>query len=74
MEFDLIKAFAENPNRVLTRDQLLNLAHHRRWEPFDRSIDIRVGRIRRKLEADPHKPMLIKTVHGIGYIHSTGEE
>src|SRR3546814_7303825 len=39
MEFDLLKAFADNPNRVLTRDQLLNLAHNRDWEPFDRSIE-----------------------------------
>lgn len=68
MEFDLLRAFAENPNRVLTRDQLLELAHHRRWEPFDRSIDIRVGRIRRKIERDPGSPALIKTVHGVGYV------
>lgn len=46
MEFDLIKAFAENPDRVLSRDQLLDLAHHRRWDPFDRSIDIRISRTR----------------------------
>ena len=49
MEFDLLKAFADHPNRVLTRDQLLNLAHNRDWEPFDRSIDIRIARIRRKI-------------------------
>jgi len=74
MEYDLVHAFATHPNRVLSRDQLLNLAHKRDWEPFDRSIDIRVGRIRRKLERDPQKPTLIKTVHGIGYIHSTHED
>src|SRR5512138_176112 len=62
MEFDLLKAFADNPNRVLTRDQLLNLAHNRDWEPFDRSIDIRIARIRRKIESDPAKPQVIKTV------------
>lgn len=73
MEFDLIKAFAENPDRVLSRDQLLDLAHHRRWDPFDRSIDIRISRIRRKIEPDPSKPSVIKTVHGIGYVFAPGE-
>lgn len=73
MEFDLLKAFADNPNRVLTRDQLLNLAHNRDWEPFDRSIDIRIARIRRKIESDPAKPQVIKTVRGAGYIFSGGK-
>ncbi len=73
MEFDLLKAFADNPNRVLSRDQLLNLAHNRDWEPFDRSIDIRIARIRRKIESDPAKPQVIKTVRGAGYIYSTGK-
>jgi DNA-binding response OmpR family regulator len=73
MEFDLLKAFADNPNRVLTRDQLLNLAHNRDWEPFDRSIDIRIARIRRKIESDPGKPQVIKTVRGAGYIYSTAK-
>ena len=68
MEFDLLKAFAEHPNRVLTRDQLLDLAHNRDWDPFDRSIDIRIARIRRKIEPDPAKPQTIKTVRGAGYI------
>ena len=70
MEFDLLKAFAERPNRVLSRDQLLELAHNRDWEPFDRSIDIRIARIRRKVERDPGKPQVIKTVRGAGYIFS----
>ena len=70
MEFDLLKAFAERPNRVLSRDQLLELAHNRGWEPFDRSIDIRIARIRRKVELDPGKPQVIKTVRGAGYIFS----
>lgn len=73
MEFDLLKAFADNPNRVLTRDQLLNLAHNRDWEPFDRSIDIRIARIRRKIEGDPAKPQVIKTVRGAGYLYSTAK-
>jgi two-component system, OmpR family, phosphate regulon response regulator OmpR len=68
MEFDLLSAFVEHPNRVLTRDQLLDLAHHRRWDPFDRSIDIRIARLRRKIEADPQKPQIIKTVRGSGYV------
>jgi DNA-binding response OmpR family regulator len=68
MEFDLLKAFADNPNRVLSRDRLLDLAHNRDWEPFDRSIDIRITRLRRKIEADPAKPQVIKTVRGAGYI------
>jgi len=68
MEFDLLKAFATHPNRVLSRDQLLDLAHNRDWDPFDRSIDIRITRIRRKIEEDPAKPQAIKTVRGAGYI------
>jgi DNA-binding response OmpR family regulator len=68
MEFDLLAAFAANPNRVLSRDRLLDLAHNRDGEPFDRSIDIRIARIRRKVEPDPGKPQLIKTVRGAGYI------
>jgi two-component system phosphate regulon response regulator OmpR len=68
MEFDLLKAFATNPNRVLSRDQLLDMAHNRDWDPFDRSIDIRIARIRRKIEDDPAKPQTIKTVRGAGYI------
>lgn len=71
MEFDLLRAFVEHPNRVLSRDQLLEMAHHRSWEPFDRSIDIRIARLRRKLERDPGKPALIKTVRGAGYLFST---
>ena len=74
MEFDLLKAFAERPNRVLTRDQLLELAHNRGWEPFDRSIDIRIARIRRKVERDPGKPQVIKTVRGAGYIFAPGKD
>lgn len=68
MEFDLLQAFAARPNRVLSRDQLLDLAHNRDWEPFDRSIDIRIARLRRKIELDPAKPQTIKTVRGAGYI------
>ena len=68
MEFDLLQAFAANPNRVLTRDRLLDLAHRGDSDPFDRSIDIRVTRIRKKIEADPANPVVIKTVRGAGYM------
>jgi DNA-binding response OmpR family regulator len=68
MEFDLLRVFVENANRVLTRDQLLTLTRNREWEPFDRSIDIRIARLRRKIEADPAKPAVIKTVRGAGYM------
>ena len=56
MEFDLLRAFLEHPNRVLSRDQLLTLTRNREWEPFDRSIDIRIARLRRKIEDDPRQP------------------
>ncbi len=69
MEFDLIKAFAERPERVLSRDALLELAHGRDWDPFDRSIDVRVTRLRKKIEEDPAYPRFIKTVRGVGYIY-----
>ena len=68
MEFDLLKCFAEHPRRVLSRDQLLDLAHSKEMEPFDRSIDTRITRIRRKIERDPAKPECLKTVRGAGYV------
>ena len=68
MEFDLLKAFVDNPNRVLSRDRLLTLTRNREWEPFDRSIDIRIARLRRKIEADPDNPLAIRTVRGAGYM------
>ena len=68
MEFALLRAFATHPNRVLTRDQLLELAHYRGEDPFDRSIDIRIARLRRKIEIDPARPQTIKTLRGAGYI------
>jgi len=72
MEFDLLNAFATHPDRVLSRDQLLELAHNREGEVFDRSIDIRMARIRRKIEMDPEKPQILKTVRGAGYIYVSG--
>ena len=68
MEFRLIALFARNRGRVLNRDQILEQAHDRSWDPFDRSIDIRISRLRRKIEKNPQKPELIRTVRGIGYV------
>jgi len=68
MEFNLLKVFAEHRGRVLNRDQLLELAHDRSWDPFDRSIDIRISRLRRKIEPNPARPTIIRTVRGLGYI------
>ena len=67
-EYDLLLAFLLNPQRVLTRDQLLDLTRGRVAGPLDRTIDVQVGRLRRKLEADPKNPELIKTVRGGGYV------
>jgi len=67
-EFDLLAAFVSNANQVLSRDRLLDLARNREAGPFDRTIDVQVGRLRRKLEDDPQNPTLIKTVRGSGYI------
>lgn len=72
MEFDLLQVFVEHPNRVLSRDQLLNMTQNRDWDPFDRSIDIRVARLRRKLEERADSPQLIRTVRGVGYMFVPG--
>ena len=69
MEFDLLKAFVDHPNQVLSRDRLLTLTRNREWEPFDRSIDIRITRVRRKIEEDPDNPRAIRTVRGAGYMY-----
>lgn len=68
MEFDLLQAFMTHPNRVLSREQLLDLAHDRDSEPFDRSIDIRITRLRRKIEENPKTPQIIQTIRGMGYM------
>jgi two-component system phosphate regulon response regulator OmpR len=67
-EFDLLKVFAENPNRPLMRDWLLEVTAHRDMESFDRAIDLRVTRLRRKIEHDPAHPEAIRTVRGVGYM------
>ena len=67
-EFDLLCAFAQHPGRVLTRDFLLEQTRGREAGPFDRTIDVQVGRLRKKLEADTEDPQIIKSVRGAGYI------
>ena len=67
-EFDLLIALVERPQRVLSRDQLLDLARGRSASALDRSIDTQVSRLRKKLELDPGDPKLIKTVWGGGYV------
>jgi two-component system phosphate regulon response regulator OmpR len=68
MEFELLKVFAEHPGKALSRDRILTLTKNREWDPYDRSIDIRVARLRRKVEIDPDNPQLIRTVRGVGYM------
>ena len=70
-EFDLLVAFAEHPKRVLSRDQLLDLTKGRTAAPFDRSIDVQLSRLRRKIETEPKDPTIIKTVRGGGYIFTS---
>ena len=67
-EFDLLLAFVERPQRILSRDQLMDLARGRDATPFDRSIDVQVSRLRRKIECEPKTPELIKTVRSEGYL------
>lgn len=67
-EFELLKALLESPRQVLSRDQLMTRVHGRDAGPFDRSIDVGIGRLRRKIERDPAEPRLIKAVRGAGYL------
>jgi two-component system OmpR family response regulator len=69
-EFRLLKVFLEHPKRVLSRDQLLNLTQGRDADPFERSIDLQVSRVRQKLDEDARDPQLIKTVRNEGYVLS----
>jgi DNA-binding response OmpR family regulator len=68
LEFDLLKALAEHPNRALSRERILNLGRQRDWDPFDRSVDLRVMRLRKKIEPDPEHPRFIRTIRNEGYI------
>jgi DNA-binding response OmpR family regulator len=73
-EFSLLRVFAANPKRVLSRERLLELANARDAEAFDRAVDLRIMRIRRKIEPDPTKPAVIRTIRGGGYLFSPAGE
>jgi two-component system OmpR family response regulator len=73
-EFDLLAVFVSNPSQILSRSRLLDLARSREAGPFDRTIDVQVGRLRRKIEEDPQNPTMIKTVRGGGYTFSPAVE
>ena len=66
--YDLLRVFTERPNRVLSRDDLVDSLKGFERDPFDRSIDIRVTRLRRKIETDPGAPAYVRTVRGEGYL------
>ena len=74
LEFDLLKALAEHPNQALSRERILNLSQQRDWDPFDRSVDLRVMRLRKKIEPDPDHPQYIKTIRNKGYVFVPGGE
>ena len=67
-EFELLSCFTRRPGQVLERDQLLDCLSSREWKPFDRSVDVLIGRLRAKIEESPKDPRLIVTVHGVGYV------
>lgn len=70
-EYELLRVLVEHPNRVLSRDDLMEHIHGRTAGPFDRAIDVQIGRLRRKIESDPANPELIKSVRGAGYLFSS---
>ena len=72
MEFDLLATFARHPRQVLSRERLSELAHHRPIDPDDRSIDIRITRLRKKIEPNPAQPSVIRMVRGEGYVYEPG--
>jgi DNA-binding response OmpR family regulator len=72
LEFDLLKAFAEHPNQAFSRERILALSQQRDWDPFNRSVDIRIMRLRKKIEPDPEHPQFIRTVRNEGYVFVPG--
>jgi two-component system phosphate regulon response regulator OmpR len=68
LEFDLLKVLAEHPNHAISRERILNLSQKRDWDPFDRSVDLRIMRLRKKIEPDPEHPRFIRTIRNEGYI------
>jgi len=73
-EFNLLNLFVTTPKRVLSRDRIMDELHGHDWSPYDRTVDNQVARLRKKIEADPAKPKLIKTVRGVGYIFAADVE
>lgn len=67
-EFKLLSAFLKNPGRVLSRQQLMDVTHGTGWHAYERTVDAQISRLRKKLEVDPKKPKLLKSVHGDGYV------
>lgn len=67
-EFDMLAALSKHPGRVFSREVLMDITHGRRLEAFDRTIDAQISRLRKKIEQDPTRPTLIKTVRGVGYV------
>jgi two-component system, OmpR family, response regulator len=67
-EFQLLSVLVTRPRQLLSRDQILELVASRHWTPSDRSIDVHIGKLRRKLGDDPSDPRLIKMIRGIGYM------
>jgi two-component system phosphate regulon response regulator OmpR len=67
-EFAMLKVLARHPRQPLSRDKLAQLARGREFEPFDRSLDVQVSRLRKLIEADPASPKIIQTVWGVGYV------
>lgn len=70
-EFALLREFVKNAGRVLDRDRLMDLTRGRGWQAYDRTIDALVSRLRKKIETDPKRPTLIKSVHGVGYVFAS---
>jgi DNA-binding response OmpR family regulator len=73
-EFNLMEAFARRPQRVMSRDAIMDLLKGHDWTPYDRSIDALVSRLRKKIEADPASPKLVKSVRGVGYVFACSVE
>ena len=73
-EYRLLRVFLDHPQRVLTRDQLLNLTQGRDADPFDRSIDLLISRLRQRLQDDAREPRYIKTLRSEGYVFSAAVE
>lgn len=67
-EFELLRVLVNHPNEPVSRDHLLDATMSRHWTPYDRSIDMSITRLRKKIEKDPQRPMLIRTVRNIGYV------